>query len=216
VRDFFKLPHGGRKHLINRWNALMEGLSIHPDAHFQTLDDLLTRYTEPHREYHNLAHVNTLLELLSPIPEQPVFDLELSIWFHDAVYDTTQQNNEEQSAALAEQKLSSLGIDEALIARVSQLILATKTHQATDPEMRRFLEADLSILGTPEKTYRAYAKAIRKEYGWIPDEVFQAGRARILQAFLARESIFQTEQFAGLEARARANMRGELDGLLVK
>lgn len=214
--DFFKLPHGGRKHLINRWNILMEGLGIGPDAHFQTLDDLLTRYTEPHREYHNLAHVNTLLELISPDPKTTVSDLELAAWFHDAIYDTTQGRNEEESALLAEQRLTALRIDPALRARVSQLILATKTHQATDHGMRLFIDADLSILGAPPKTYRAYSKAIRKEYAWVPAEVFTVNRARILRSFLAREVIFQTEPFRGLEGRARANMEEEVEGLLVK
>ena len=190
----------------------MHSLNIPEHAHFQTLDDLLTRHTEPQREYHNLAHVYNLLELLSTAPASPT--LELAVWFHDAVYDPTRADNEAQSAVLAQQKLALLGIGASTLERITQLILATKTHHADDEEMQRFIEADLSILAAPEKTYAAYAKAIRKEYAWIPDEVFKPGRARILQSFLARATLFQTPQFKGLEVKARANLEGELEGLL--
>jgi predicted metal-dependent HD superfamily phosphohydrolase len=93
------------------------------------------------------------------------------------------------------------------------LILATKTHQASDQRVALFLDTDLSILGSEEKTYDKYARAIRQEYIWIPEELYRAARAKVLEGFLRRERIYQTAKFAGLEAPAKANLSRELQTL---
>ena len=54
-----------------------------------------TRYSEEHRHYHTLAHIEHLLELL-PHADETVL---AAVWFHDAIYDSAQ--NEERSAALS-------------------------------------------------------------------------------------------------------------------
>ncbi len=204
----FKLPHGGRKHLIARWNSLLSSQKIDPDESFAILDDLLTRYSEPQRVYHNLAHIDKLLELLPPGAA-----LEFAVWFHDAIYDPTQSDNEAQSALLAAQRLGQMGAKTKLVQEVQALILATATHQSQNPTQQWLVEADLSILGSPEKTYKSYAKAIRQEYSWLPDEVFMPNRAKVLERFMARPKIFSLERFERLEARARQNMQEELQQL---
>ncbi|MCL6525346.1 MAG: hypothetical protein K6T57_00560 [Thermaceae bacterium] len=204
----FRLPHGGRKRLIGRWNALLQSLGMDPAAHFSMLDDLLIRHTEPQRFYHNLAHLDTLLGLLPAKPH-----LEFAVWFHDAVYDPTRADNEAQSAGLAQESLERLGAEPALIQKVTQIILATQNHQAEDPDTALFLDADLAILGAEPKTYRAYAQAIRQEYAWVPEALFRERRAQVLQTFLSRERIYQTEAFAHLEPTARENLQQELEAL---
>ncbi|MBO1437450.1 hypothetical protein [Meiothermus sp. CFH 77666] len=204
----FKLPPGGRKRLIGRWNTLLQSLGIEPGAHFSMLDDLLTRHTEPQRYYHNLAHLDTLLQLLPAKPH-----LEFAVWFHDAVYDPTRADNEAQSAGLAQESLERLGAEPLLIQKVMRIILATQNHQADDPDTALFLDADLSILGAEPKTYRAYARAIRQEYAWVPEALFRERRAQVLQKFLSRERIYQTEAFAHLEPPARENLAQELETL---
>jgi predicted metal-dependent HD superfamily phosphohydrolase len=190
-------------YLTRRWNSLMGGLKVSPTG--SVLDDLIQRYSEPQRAYHNLKHIEALLRLL---PQEP--ELELAAWFHDAIYDPQHHDNEEQSAALAEQQLGPLGIDIALIERVSELIQATKTHEASDATVALFIDADLSILGTEPETYARYARAIRQEYSWVAEADYRAGRSKVLQRFLDRERIYQTDMFEQLEARARENMEGEL------
>ncbi|GEM85115.1 HD domain-containing protein [Meiothermus hypogaeus] len=204
----FSLAHGGRKRLIGRWNALLASLKIDPGAHFSMLDDLLVRHTEPQRFYHNLAHLNTLLELLPAKPH-----LEFAVWFHDAVYDPTRTDNEAQSAGLAQESLLRLGVEPSLIQKVTHIIRATQDHQSDDPDTALFLDADLSILGAEPKIYRAYARAIRQEYAWVPEALFLERRARLLQKFLSRERIYQTEAFAHLEQPARENLAKELETL---
>lgn len=172
------------------------------------LDDLLTRHTEPQRYYHNLAHLDTLLLLLPAKPH-----LEFAVWFHDAVYDPTRADNEAQSALLAEQKLRQLGLAPQLIQTVTDNILATQNHQSNDPDTILFLDADFSILGAEPKTYQAYVRAIRQEYLWVPEALFRERRAAVLQKFLARERIYQTQTFAHLEQPARENLQEELEAL---
>lgn len=169
------------------------------------LDDLLTRHTEPQRYYHNLAHLDTFLGLLPAKPH-----LEFAVWFHDAVYDPTRPDNEAQSALLAEQSLLRLGVEPQLIEAVVAIILATQNHQTHDPDTALFLDADLSILGADRKTYQVYARAIRQEYAWVPQTLFLERRAAVLQKFLARARIYQTQAFARLEQPARENLQQEL------
>ncbi|MER3479799.1 MAG: hypothetical protein C4327_04765 [Meiothermus sp.] len=206
----FTLGSGGRKRLIQRWNALMRSLGAPQEVQSGGLDDLLRRYGEPHRSYHNLYHLEALFQALEPHPVREKAALELAVWFHDAVYDPTRTDNEEESAALAVRSLAPMGLSPALVGRVVEVILATKTHRATDPSVALFLDADLSILGSDAKTYLRYARAIRQEHAWMPEELYRAGRARVLEGFLRRERIYQTEPFRRLEEAARQNLAEEL------
>jgi len=48
----------------------------------------------------------------------------------------------------------------------------------------------------------------------VPDDLWRAGRSAVLERFLARERLFQSERFrAALEAPARANLSAERDRL---
>ncbi|WP_027892810.1 hypothetical protein [Calidithermus chliarophilus] len=207
----FTLGTGGRKRLIQRWNALMRSLQAPEEVQFGVLDDLLRRYGEPHRSYHNLFHLEALFAALEPHPVREKAALELAVWFHDAVYDTTRNTNEEESAALAARALEPMGRE--LARRVSGMVLATKHHRSDDPTTRLLLDADLSILGAEEAVYRRYSRAIRQEYAWVPPEVYREGRLRVLHAFLSRPQIYVTPAFAGLEEVARANLRHEIGWL---
>jgi predicted metal-dependent HD superfamily phosphohydrolase len=202
----FKLSPGGRKRLIGRWNALLSSQGIDPNEHFSMLDDLLTRHTEPQRFYHNLVHLDNLLQLL---PAQP--HLEFAVWFHDAIYDPTRTDNEAQSALLAEQSLRRLGVAPEVLKAVTAIIRATENHQSDDPDTALLLDADLSILGAEPETYHCYAQAIRQEYAWLPEPLFLKRRAAVLQKFLSRRRIYQTEAFARLEQPARENLLRELE-----
>jgi predicted metal-dependent HD superfamily phosphohydrolase len=207
----FILGNSGRKRLIRRWNALMHTLKAPEEIHFDLLNDLLRRYGEPHRSYHNLSHIESLLSLLEPHPVAEQAALELAVWFHDAVYDTTRGDNEEKSAEVAWRALEPL--DAELARRVGDMVLATKAHLSDDPTTQLLLDADLSILGSEGRVYQRYSRAIRQEYAWMPPEAYQAGRLRVLRSFLSRPKIYVTQVFRGLEAAARANLRGEAEWL---
>jgi predicted metal-dependent HD superfamily phosphohydrolase len=141
--------------------------------------------------------------------------VELAIWFHDAVYDTHAADNEEQSALLAEQCLSEgLASTETRLA-VWDLVIATKTHDASKHvDAPLLMDVDLSILGKKEGRFREYESQIRQEYSWVPQDMFSAKRAEILQEFVSRDRIYSTDWFFRThESFARKNLKASLQRL---
>jgi predicted metal-dependent HD superfamily phosphohydrolase len=181
------------------------------------LELLARRYAEPHRHYHTAQHIVECLTEFDParrLASQPVA-VELALWFHDAIYEPRAPDNEEQSAALAEQCLTEAGANGALCAAVRDLILVTKTHEGSGhPDAPLLMDIDLSILGQPEDRFREYERQIRLEYAWVPDAVFVSRRAEILARFLARGRIYATDRFFQLrEDQARLNLKASLERL---
>jgi predicted metal-dependent HD superfamily phosphohydrolase len=176
---------------------------------------LVITYTQPDRHYHNLHHIHhvlTILERFADRLQNPV-SVILAAWFHDLVYDTRSTNNEIQSAKLAGELLRDIVVSTGTIDRVQQLILATQGHQSDirDNDLCIFLDADLAILGTNPEQYQIYARSIRREYSWVVDELYRAGRIRVLESFLQRDRLYHTEiLFNELEARARLNIQEEI------
>ncbi len=180
---------------------------------------LLSRYAESHRAYHNAHHVRALLKLLDEHSTlvRDTTALALAIWFHDAVYDTAQQDNEAQSAALAEQLMPTWSCPPALTATVAAKVRATQHHQWTDgdPDTAAFLDFDLGILAAPPEAYGRYSTQIRQEYAWVPEAAYRAGRVKVLDSFLQRERIYFTEALrAAWEPQARANLEQERASLI--
>jgi predicted metal-dependent HD superfamily phosphohydrolase len=200
-----------------RWRALIGRLGVDAAAAEPVLAELVSAYSEPDRHYHTLDHVAALFRFLDHhggglVDRNAV---ELAIFFHDAIYVPTRSDNEAESAAMACTRLSVLGLPTALIARVSELILATRHGiqgaQSHDADLALFLDLDLSILAAERSVYAAYAQAIRIEYAVYPDEVYRPGRRRVLGEFLARSRIYETDHLHRLwESAARANMTWEL------
>ncbi len=175
---------------------------------------LVALYSEPHRHYHNQQHIADCLaefDRARELARQPI-SVELAIWFHDAVYDTRAADNEERSAQLALAWLSRTHAEPALMDAVSHLILATKKHDASLHEDAALLvDVDLSILGQPQNRFWDYESQIRAEYSWVPADIFSGKRAEILEGFLARRRIYNTDFFFGrLEVQARANLQASI------
>jgi predicted metal-dependent HD superfamily phosphohydrolase len=169
---------------------------------------LLAAWGQPHRRYHALTHLQACLALFdqhraeAKAPEE----VELALWFHDAVYDPTARDNEEQSAAWASDAMAAAGISSERAARVAALVLATKTHQAQGDDAALLLGIDLSILGAPAAAFDQFDREVRAEYAWVDALSWRAGRGRVLKGFLQRPKIFTHPALAPLEAKARENL----------
>jgi predicted metal-dependent HD superfamily phosphohydrolase len=172
--------------------------------------DLVARYAEPHRAYHTLEHVHACLLHLDGGRRhvaRPV-EVELALWFHDAIYDLRRSDNEERSAQLAEEALLAAGIEGETAARVGELIrLTTHEREGLTGDGAILCDADLAILGAEPAEFDAYDAAIRREYAWVPAVVYWQERARVLARFLERRYLYHTPYFRErFEARARENL----------
>ena len=200
----------------DRWAQLWRQVATAGDPQ-PVYQDLVSRYSEPQRHYHNLRHIGECLaefDLARHLAKNSVA-VELAVWFHDAVYDPHATDNEERSAELAKQSITQAGGEAELSRAVAALVLATKAHdQALHPDAPVLVDVDLSILGQPKERFQEYETQIRREYEWVPVTTFAAKRAEILERFLARESIYTTEYFfAKYEQRARQNLQDSMRGL---
>jgi predicted metal-dependent HD superfamily phosphohydrolase len=201
-----------------RWRALWERLSAQGDAS-AVYDDLVAHYSEPHRAYHTLQHIEDCLDELEQVRDLAANPdaVELALWYHDAIYDTKTRNNEERSAALAVEMVRNASLPDNFGQSVVNLIVATK-HSSTpsDSDVQLLVDIDLSILGQTEGRFDEYERQVRKEYEWVTDGTFAAGRSAILKLFLGRPSIYATQFFRDkYEKRARQNIAKSLARLMV-
>jgi predicted metal-dependent HD superfamily phosphohydrolase len=180
-------------------------------------DALLAAYDDSSRGYHDSLHLTEVLGRLDELATQgATFDrraVELAAWFHDAVYDPRRDDNEEQSALLAERMLSGTDPDRIDIAEVARLVRLTATHDpdAGDAAGELLCDADLAVLAGDMASYEAYTEGVRAEYAHVSDDDFRRGRAAVLEQLLAMPTLFRTSVGrARWETRARDNLTVEL------
>ena len=181
--------------------------------------DVLARYGEPGRAYHNLSHaLRVWADVMQHAADAGVPDtgaVQMAALLHDVVYDTRRQDNEALSAEFAVQWGRKLGIASATVDRAAEMILATQKHGPTDAaNIGLVLDADLAILAATPAEYDAYRDAIRREYAWVTQPDWVTGRKRVLAAFLERKKIYHLPLFQeAREAAARENIAREMSGL---
>jgi len=194
---------------LARWRTTWTGLGATPppdEVHAR----LIARYAEPHRHYHTVQHLDECFARLddAAVTVEHRYEVELALWFHDAVYDTHRPDNEAQSAALARDEGGRAGLSPAVLTRLDALILATR-HDASplSPDATLLVDVDLAILGAPVERFDEYERQVRAEYAWVPAPLFRARRREILEGFLARPRLYGSETFyARLEDAARSNL----------
>lgn len=193
---------------FERWNALCLRLGMEVDG--KTYNELIAAHAQPHRAYHTLDHIAACLRHLDIVqhnlrnPEE----VEMALWFHDAVYDPFSASNEEDSAEWAADWLQDRGAAKPVFIRIADHILATKSHHTPESlDGQYMLDIDLSILGTSPAIYDEFEVNIRREYKRVPAFIFRKKRKAILEGFLARDQIYATPYFhEKLETAARVNL----------
>lgn len=218
--------HASAPDLLARWTVLA-GASATADAAGR---DLIVRWSQPHRHYHDLSHLKAVLDAVDELASHAddAVAVRLAAWFHDAVYDGRPGADEAASAELAATMLAELGratddvseelvseelISEELIAEVVRLVGVTERHEV-EPEDRNgavLCDADLAVLGGSPSRYADYAVAVRRDYAHVPDADFRRGRMQVLEALLAQEPLFRTpDGHRRWENTARRNLTAEL------
>jgi len=162
---------------LSRWNALCLSLGLSADG--ETYQELIHVHSEAHRAYHTLGHISACLNHLDDVISKVdnAQEIEMALWFHDAVYEPFSASNEEDSAEWAADWLQERGANKAVISRIADHILDTKSHDKP--------------------------KTLDGQYMLDIDQK----RKTILQNFLARDRIYATNYFYDkLENQARINL----------
>jgi predicted metal-dependent HD superfamily phosphohydrolase len=189
-------------------------------------DDVIARYSEPHRRYHTVEHVTGVVTRVSEIghavwphlgPDalhDSLSDVLIAAWYHDVIYDPTQSDNEDKSAELAIKHLHRLGFEQSRVSHVVDLILMTKGHRSRTEHQAILADADLWTLGGPPEEYRLYGRLIRHEYAHVSEEDWLRGRSIAMRTFLDRPTIFATRYGrAQREVQAQVNVTADVDAL---
>ncbi len=191
------------------WQAMWQGLhATRPDPQLRTA--LLQRYAEAHRKYHSTEHLQACLEQFAHLRDQAerAYEVQVALWFHDAVYEIRSTDNELRSAAWAKEAIVQSGAGADCAQRVFDLVMVTRHNVAPNSRDQQVLQdIDLSILGQSPAVFDAYERQITEEYAAVPLTQRRTRRSQILQQFLERPRIYHTDRFfTCFEAQARDNL----------
>lgn len=181
-----------------------------PDADEALFRRLVHCWSEKHRHYHTLQHLDECLHLFAKVRTTACKpgEIELALWFHDAFYEPTRDDNEERSAQWARECVLEAGLPQDTADRMHALVLATR-HEAVPEEAdaQLLVDVDLAILGSNAKRFDESDEQIRREYAHVPEDEYKAGRRRVLGEFLARPRLYSTDYFySRYEQQARKNL----------
>ena len=151
--------------------------------HLQFNSDVINLYHEPHRFYHTLTHIESVLKHLHDAGLLRHDELFLAAVFHDIIYNPQSRTNEEDSADyfINAAKLSGLTQDQKV--HIRQLILDTKTHKPTVPLSEELIKADLAIFNASFDKLIAYEKSIFKEHQFVDYKEYKVKRIEVLKHY---------------------------------
>lgn len=149
---------------------------------------LLDMWNESHRSFHNLNHLNDILDQINEswgggkIDEKQREKLILTALFHDIVYEPTRQDNEERSAQFFESLC--LNKKDKDILDIKEAILDTKTHASSTPLSESFNKYDMNIVERDFDQLLDWETGIHEEYSVYGNDAYKAGRLKFLESLL--------------------------------
>lgn len=181
-------------------------------------DDLVAHYEAEGRHYHTLLHIEEMFEFVLLRTEalgwgrEDVDPVLFAVLWHDYIYDSAASKgaNEERSAVHARTVLwewSGCGgrVSERFAWRVHDLILSTVDHDPKTAEAKMLCDADLARFADPWEQFVVYNNDwLRREYAWVSDDAWAAGRAKVLDSFLMRDPLFHIA--TDLQPQAEQNL----------
>jgi pantetheine-phosphate adenylyltransferase len=167
------------------YQSLFGEYGMSPEA----VGELMWRWKEGHRYYHNEAHLSFLVNAIEDLfARQEITARERKIllmtaFFHDIIYDPTAFDNEEKSAAL----FSELCDTRPDSSTIKQLILETKTHEPSTELSEKFIQLDLAILNRSSiSQLLAYEASIRKEYQFADYSIYKMLRTNFISQYMEK------------------------------
>lgn len=175
-------------------------------------------YLDEGRFYHNISHIYQMLKSIDSliVGEDVKKELYLATIYHDIVYNPQKikGENELESRSYFEKKCF-VDLDPSLKNTIGLYIESTIKHEplVDNSTNKIFLDLDLSILASP--SYKKYATDIRREYSFVPEDVYIKERTKVLKKFIKKQ-IYYSQEFLSLEGAAKENLKWEVNSLSPK
>ena len=158
--------------LLNRWGVKMD------------YNLLLAKWNESQRSYHTQTHLVDLINQINEIKglsEKQYDKLMLCALFHDIVYEPTKSDNEEMSAEFFENCCSDR--DNPDLLEVKQMILDTKTHEATTELSDIFNKLDMNVVERDYERLLEWETGIYNEFSFA-GPMYKEYRLKFLESLL--------------------------------
>ncbi|KAF0805896.1 hypothetical protein A6D6_01952 [Alcanivorax xiamenensis] len=198
-----------------RWARLMTLWDFGDNT--ETYRSLVSSYSGKGRYYHSREHVSACLRHLDRCVSeiQSPCEVELALWFHDAIYEPLSGKNEKKSADWAQSFVLENGASRDIADRVHRLIMVTEHNApAKTSDESLLVDIDLAVLGAEPETYQIFEEGVRSEYKMVPWPLYKKKRVEVLKGFLDRPRIFQNEPFlTEREQQARRNLAAAISKL---
>ena len=186
----------------NQWNnKKQQFIKLWPSenpAQIENIWDILTtHYSESSRFYHTKQHILDCLQHYEDIKKYLTSSdaVQMSIWFHDIIYDIKATDNEEKSAAFFAQIAKNI-LSREFIDTVKELIISTK-HKKPPPNCDQafLVDIDLSSFGSTWEKFIQDGEKLRKEAPHLTEKQFNDNKISFFQMLLSRKKIFFTDYF---------------------
>lgn len=146
---------------------------------------ILDMWNEPNRYFHNLDHLNDILDQIeeSRYNEETKDKLRLVALFHDIIYDPKRNDNELKSSEFFLSLCQEKNED---ILEVNQAILDTEKHIDNTRISSLFNDMDMKIAESNIEDLMRWEKGIRKEYSFLDDKTYKEGRLKFIDGLMDR------------------------------
>ncbi len=196
--------------LGQRWRNFTTSLSCETQVSDKIYSLIADSYHQFFRHYHGFNHLADCFNHLDEIKEtlaQPAV-VEYALWFHDIVCVPNSKSNETVSAVVADYAADQLGVAREFSRQATNLILLTSHKETADSQEGAYLlDIDLAVLGRDWDGFLCYEEQIRDEYSHLDTGTYQQGRRQIIEQFLGKPAIYQTDYFREkYEQAARRNL----------
>ena len=141
--------------LLTRWRGLVGDEAAGRE--------LLARWSEPHRRYHDVDHLRAVLHAVDELAgdASDADTVRLAAWFHDAVYSGRPGGRTSATARSSRRPCCpALGVEAQQVAEVVRLVELTATHEPApaDANGAVLCDADLAVLGGDPDSYAAVCR----------------------------------------------------------
>ena len=160
-----------------------------------SVEDIIGRWQEPHRAFHTLSHLQSILSAIEPNRAA----LVLAAFYHDAVYEpkpASPKLNEQRSALLLLKHANASPV----VDKAAAIIRSTANFcHKSDPLEEEFFLLDCQVLMGDLVSLSGYEQQIHKEFSCFPLQEYAKRRSEFLLEAAAqfpenKENLLQLRQ----------------------